>query len=1109
MGPDPSQTPSSAEDLFAEHLERLETGEPSDLAALCAAHPQHAGALRRMDLRWAAMTQAFTALSQGGGATAVRAVSPSVEQVMTRLRTGAPRTQRYALGPEIARGAMGRVVSAWDADLRREVALKFHRDRGGDTRLQRRFLEEAQIAGQLDHPGIVPIHELGLDADGQPFFAMRLVRGEDLGVVLAHVRERLPEWTPTRVLSVLLRVCEAMAYAHAKGVVHRDLKPANIMVGAFGEVYVMDWGLARVAGADPDAPSLREAIAAEDAQSPLLTQAGDVVGTPSYLAPELAQEGVRAAVTPAADVYSLGAILHHLCAGRPPYVREGEQPGAAEVLARLRAGPPPALPGQVPPELRAIHDRAMARDPAARYPNMLALAEDLRAYLDLRVVRAYATGPWAELRKWVSRNRALTVAILAAGLLLVVGTVVSTRQWMRADATAARLDLQLDRSEFQNARLSLGLDDAAAAADLLWRQHLRGRMPRATAWALAELHARSPGLVTRVAPTGGDNPIGVIARTGEVVIGGDDGLLYVLDGADLGQRRVLGAAGAGVQAVAVAPDGDLVYVGARDGVLSLIDAATGTVLQRIQAHPRDLRGLALAADGRGFATGGGDGQVCYFADRHAAPVVLATHRGAPVWSLRFDRDGRRLASGASDGSVRVVDMVGRGVIELLLGNQEVLALSFAPNGDELWVGGATHHIYAVSLAPVKLLRVIPTRNGSCRALHHEADGAVLAAGWWRLERLTPDGSGRETIALRGAWQFSVDDRQRRVVAASRSDGVSVIDLSGGERRTILAERVALAGDGRTFAISRPGGLVVQAVEQPVAATGAWIQDTGWVALDDNGTRLALRPYRSHMLQVYEVRSRRLLFETDGPEEIPFDESFAFSPDGAELAVVAGSRLLRRLDAATGSVRAEHELGRSPILRVCYAQGSAALLVVSRRDDAVHLIDRATNAVRAVDVGQNSSAAALSPDGRTLIAGSWQGVIRIVDLGTGARREIRAHAGTTFALAFARHDPGLLLSSGGAGGITFWDLDHDVACLSMLRDDAPVYQLALSADGRTLAARSNQHAMLIDLDYHQRHIAGNLAHRLGREDPAGLDPARVAGLRAWSAEVLARPWPRFR
>jgi len=175
---------------------------------------------------------------------------PSVQDLLARR---SKKGHRYVLGGEIARGGMGAVLRAADCDLRREVAIKFMLD-GRDQRLKLRFVEEAQITGQLEHPNIVPIHELGIDSQQCLFFAMKMVKGRSLAQILDELRTNPKtaekEWPLSRLLTVFVGVCNALAYAHSRNVIHRDLKPANIMVGDFGEVYVMDWGLAKVLQTD-------------------------------------------------------------------------------------------------------------------------------------------------------------------------------------------------------------------------------------------------------------------------------------------------------------------------------------------------------------------------------------------------------------------------------------------------------------------------------------------------------------------------------------------------------------------------------------------------------------------------------------------------------------------------------------------------------------------------------------------------------------------------------------------------------------------------------------------------------------------------------------------
>jgi len=460
-----------AERVYAEFYARCEDGENPDIEALCAEHPDCAEELRELHAhvlkargllgRHAASTRLSQRILALFGPEADPRIALEREaddeptfssELVRRLAARETSFGRYRIKGELARGGMGAVLRVWDEDLRRHLAMKVVLGKAdpeaeGDTpaidaRSLGRFLEEAQVTGQLDHPGIVPIHELGVDPDGQCFFTMKLVRGRNLQRIIDEVHAGEGGWTLTRALGVVLKVCQAMAYAHDKDVLHRDLKPSNVMVGRFGEVYVMDWGLARVLG-QKDTKNIRirsredgQTLAVESDRrvfgdstpdSPLITMDGDIIGTPAYMSPEQAS-GRLEELGPPSDVYSVGAILYHLLTGHSPYVAEGERVSGHTVLAMVLMGPPPPLHSaarEVPPELAAICDKAMARKAADRYPGTLALAEDLQAYLEGRVVRAWRSGPWIEARKWVRRNRPLAAAA-AAALLLALGGLGST-----------------------------------------------------------------------------------------------------------------------------------------------------------------------------------------------------------------------------------------------------------------------------------------------------------------------------------------------------------------------------------------------------------------------------------------------------------------------------------------------------------------------------------------------------------------------------------------------------------------------------------------------------------------------------------------------------------
>jgi serine/threonine protein kinase/formylglycine-generating enzyme required for sulfatase activity len=503
---DPRQAPSvssAAKAAFAELLARLEAGETLDLEAEFGAAGALAPELRTLHQRWERLQGTLSALEADSDALdsteeelRARALAdPAAAQVELRALAGKSFEERYEVRGPLGRGGMGVVERVFDRVLQREVAVKrLRRTRGSALP---RFLAEARLVAALDHPGIVPVHDAGLDERGRPWFTMPLVSGTSLAVVLALARDNQGGWSRERVLGVLQKTCEIIAYAHARGVVHRDLKPANVMLGAFGEVLVLDWGLALLAEGEPEPPA-----DGEDS-TPLPSRAGEhatrrgaLVGTPAYMPPEQAAGG-RAGIGPQSDVYAIGAVLYHLLAGRAPYSEVG--PSNEAVARAVRSGAPVPLElvaPNAPSELVAICARAMARESRARYAGMGELAADLRAFLEGHVVQAHARGAWAELRKWIGRNRALASALSVIVLLLALALALSLYNARARHEELVRLADSRRLSDLAALEQQLlPVTPARFAALESWlreAQALRARLPRHQR-DLDELRARALG----------------------------------------------------------------------------------------------------------------------------------------------------------------------------------------------------------------------------------------------------------------------------------------------------------------------------------------------------------------------------------------------------------------------------------------------------------------------------------------------------------------------------------------------------------------------------------------------------------------------------------------
>jgi serine/threonine protein kinase len=313
-------------------------------------------------------------------------LSPRViGNLQSLLTQGGSRAERYTLFETVGRGAMGTVYRAHDAVLGRDVAFKVLEGREHSSAARERFERESLILAGLEHPGIVPVHDAGELADGRRFHVMQLVRGQRLD---GYAQNGL---TRGEALRLMLRLAETVAFANSRGVVHRDLKPGNIMVGPFGEVLVLDWGVAKV---------MREEQSShgeyDDSQASLLaatagaeTHDGIVIGTPGYMAPEQ-QSGESNAVDQRADVYALGVILR-------------------ELLGASSEGTPRSL--------RAIVERATQPVPDSRYTSALELSADIRRWLDGEAVHAHRESALERAGRFYRQHQ---VAILLVLTYLVV-----------------------------------------------------------------------------------------------------------------------------------------------------------------------------------------------------------------------------------------------------------------------------------------------------------------------------------------------------------------------------------------------------------------------------------------------------------------------------------------------------------------------------------------------------------------------------------------------------------------------------------------------------------------------------------------------------------------
>jgi WD40 repeat protein/tRNA A-37 threonylcarbamoyl transferase component Bud32 len=547
------------------------------------------------------------ALAQTVGADPARPTAAPVEALAVVPVTAYDRLDEYA------RGGLGRIVRARDTRTGRIVAIK--EMLGGTRDAAARFVREALVTANLQHPAIVPVYEVGRWTDGEPFYAMKLVYGKPLSHVIEATEsgdERLA------LIPHVIAIADALAYAHGQRVIHRDLKPSNVLCGAFGETVVIDWGLARrLDDTDDSLPRIGSSAPGE-------TVVGSVMGTPGYMAPEQAR-GER--VDERADVYSIGAVLYYALTGRAPYAGKTVD----EIIEKVRSEQPKpltAIAPWVPPDLAAIVDRAMARDRAARYESAAELASDLRRFTTGQLVSAHHYTRLQRLRRFVQRHRAPVAVGTAAVIALASVGVVSVR----------RIVEQREIAEEQRAAADVARDDARRERD------------RAHASLVAALSDRAR---TELDAGHADRALPNLAQA--VELGSDDTMTRFV------AARTLAALPASAHLVDDTVASADVIPNSRDVVIS---TATNVVrwspdTGRVAWRSPGIGGDVLALDATTLAAPAAEAVALISADDGKPIATLALHGSQPVGVLGVDPARRWLVAAVKDNRVDWWDVATR------------------------------------------------------------------------------------------------------------------------------------------------------------------------------------------------------------------------------------------------------------------------------------------------------------------------------------------------------------------------------------------------------------------------------------------------------------------
>jgi WD40 repeat protein/HEAT repeat protein len=1081
------------DEAIAEYLAGCEAGSPPDRAAFLTKHADLADSLQAFLADHDRIRQVApppraaddtATVPPGDGASA------AVPPLGTIKYFG-----DYELLKEIARGGMGVVYRARQVSLNRVVAVKLilaGEFAGG--RDVRRFRAEAEAAANLDHPNILPIYEVGEHA-GQQYFSMKLVEGGSLAAARGlSLRE---------TINLLATVARAIHFAHQRRILHRDLKPSNILLDADGTPYVTDFGLAKKV----DAPSE-------------LTQSGALVGTPSYMPPEQARGEKQ--VTTAADVYSLGAILYEMLTGRPPFRAASVLDTVLQVIEK-EPDSPRAVKPSADRDLSVIALKCLDKDPARRYPSAAALADDLDRWANGEPILARPAPTAEKVLKWARRNPVVAGLSAAVVLAVAAGLAGVTAQWLRAetalrDRTAALGLEQKARGETGDALAQVKQEQEHTQNALTQVKEEQARTKAALA---AERHAAYLSDIALAASEwAGNRPL----RAAQLL----DDCSADLRGWEWHHlQRVAHAAERefpDVRAVTMlfgfTPDGKQLLTGGPSGV-HLRDFATGQVMREFVGHEYSVNAAALSPDGKRAVSAASE--MIYVGGNPKAEMILwDAEAGRPLRkfgtdtkgasSVAFSPDGKLIATFCGDNTVRLWAADGSKEVHRWALPPEQKAdtgttLAFSPDGKQLAAGGAMTVVW--NLDTKAEVRKLPAESRPA----FSPDNRLFANVRGGTELVVRDAAtGAEVMAQRidtpmlGMVAFAPDSKR---VAVGGLDGIVRVweVATKTEVQVIRGQQGWLTG----LAYSPEGKFLVTSVGDPIVelfgelmgrtatppAVRVWDVARGqdYRMLSHAAKAFAVHPARPEVavasgkeVTFYDPSTgAKLRSFTAAPEEIA---QLVYSPDGATLAV-AWSVPPRQGKELSPGVRQTHPV---------------------KEPHRVQLLDAATGKPKADPHAQETSIGALlfSPDGSLIATTGWGKTLTLLDAATGkTAATLEGVEGGATHLAFG---PGGLLVRASTGSVSssnmeptkfvdgqieVWDVPSRKRLRTLSAGKGQCHAIAVSPDGKLLAAAVGDGLVLIRMDTGERKSLPTAAHSLTfSPDGQRLATATPVGVKFW-------------